>query len=287
MDGSDSLRYVRRMPASLPFVRRVPNVPLVRIAGVVGMRPRPVGPEAVTAVGMLPVLRRAFSVRKAKAVALSINSPGGAPVQCDRIAREIRYLAVKHDLPVLAFVEDIAASGGYWLACTADEIFAGSSSIVGSIGVINASFGFPRLLERFGIERRIYAEGRHKGMMDPFSPVSEADAAVLQTVLKDIQADFRRHVEERRGARLQPDPDRIFSAAVWSGRRALELGLVDGLGDAGTVLRERFGEQVRIRDFTPKRRWFRSPLGAHGGAQSVAGLLEALEERALYARYGL
>ena len=276
------------MPISLSFWRRrAPTIPLVRLAGVVGMRTRPVGPEAVTATGILPVLRRAFSVRGAKAVALAINSPGGSPVQCGLISREVRHLANKHDLPVLAFVEDIAASGGYWLACAADEIFALSSSVVGSIGVINAGFGFPQLLERFGVERRVYAEGKHKGMMDPFSPVREEDVAVLQAVLKDIRADFLEHVQERRGGRLKDDPEQVFSAAVWSGRGALELGLIDELGDMGTVLRERFGDNVRIRDFTPKRRWFRSPLGARAGAEVAAGLLDVLEERAIYARYGL
>lgn len=276
------------MPISLSFWRRrTPTIPLVRLAGVVGMRTRPVGPEAVTATGMFPVLRRAFSARGAKAVALAINSPGGSPVQCGLISREVRHLASKHDLPVLAFVEDIAASGGYWLACAADEIFALSSSVVGSIGVINAGFGFPQLLERFGVERRVYAEGKHKGMMDPFSPVREEDLAVLQAVLKDIRADFLEHVQERRGGRLKDDPEQVFSAAVWSGRGALELGLIDELGDMGTVLRERFGDNVRIRDFTPKRRWFRSPLGARAGAEVAAGLLDVLEERAMYARYGL
>lgn len=276
------------MPISLSFWRRrTPTIPLVRLAGVVGMRTRPVGPEAVTATGILPVLRRAFSARGAKAVALAINSPGGSPVQCGLISREVRHLANKHDLPVLAFVEDIAASGGYWLACAADEIFALSSSVVGSIGVINAGFGFPQLLERFGVERRVYAEGKHKGMMDPFSPVREEDVAVLQAVLKDIRTDFLEHVQERRGGRLKNDPEQVFSAAVWSGRGALELGLIDELGDMGTVLRERFGDNVRIRDFTPKRRWFRSPLGARAGAEVAAGLLDVLEERAMYARYGL
>ncbi len=276
------------MPISLSFWRRrTPTIPLVRLAGVVGMRTRPVGPEAVTATGIFPVLRRAFSARGAKAVALAINSPGGSPVQCGLISREVRHLANKHDLPVLAFVEDIAASGGYWLACAADEIFALSSSVVGSIGVINAGFGFPQLLERFGVERRVYAEGKHKGMMDPFSPVREEDVAVLQAVLKDIRADFLEHVQERRGGRLKDNPEQVFSAAVWSGRGALELGLIDELGDMGTVLRERFGDNVRIRDFTPKRRWFRSPLGARAGAEVAGGLLDALEERAMYARYGL
>ena len=276
------------MPISLSFWRRrAPTVPLVRLAGVIGMRSRPVGPEAVTATGIVPVLRRAFSARGAKAVALAINSPGGSPVQCGLISREVRHLAAKHDLPVLAFVEDIAASGGYWLACAADEIFALSSSVVGSIGVINAGFGFPQLLERFGVERRVYAEGKHKGMMDPFSPVREEDVAVLQAVLKDIRTDFLDHVQERRGARLKDDSEQVFSAAVWSGRGALKLGLVDSLGDMGTVLRDRFGDNVKVRDFTPKRRWFRSPLGAHRGAALAAGLLDELEERALYARYGL
>ncbi len=268
--------------------RRAPIVPLVRLSGVVGARPRPLGQGNMTAEGVVPALRRAFAVRGAKAVALTINSPGGAPVQCGLISREVRHLASKHDLPVLAFVEDIAASGGYWLACAADEIIASSSSVVGSIGVISAGFGFQNLLERFGVERRVYAEGKHKGMLDPFRPAREEDVAVLEAVLKDIRSEFLAHVEERRGSRLEDDRDNIFSAAVWSGRRALELGLIDRLGEMGEVLRERFGDEVRIRDCSPKRRWFRAPAGARSGMRDLAGaVLDELEERAWYARYGL
>ncbi len=277
------------MPISLSFWRRrTPVIPLVRLTGAVGMRSRVPGSEGISATGMLPILRRAFALRGAKAVALAINSPGGSPVQCSLISQEVRHLAAKHDLPVLAFIEDIAASGGYWLACSADEIFASSSSVIGSIGVINAGFGFPQLLERLGVERRVYSEGKHKGMMDPFLPVREADVSVLQAVLKDIRSDFLDHVQERRGARLKNDDEEIFSAAVWSGRGALKLGLIDDLGEMRSVLRDRFGDEVRLRDFTPKRKWFRSPFGGQASAGDViAGLMDQLEERALYARYGL
>ncbi len=267
-----------------------PVVPLVRLSGVIGgAGGRIPGRTPLTAAALEPVLESAFGVRGAKAVALTVNSPGGAPVQCEIIATQIRYLAERHDIPVCAFVEDIAASGGYWLACAADEIFANATSIMGSIGVINASFGFQEALERLGVERRVHAMGRHKGMLDPFRAEQPEDVKVLETALAAMQEEFVGMVKGRRGSRLTAeDEDEIFSASVWTGRRALELGLVDGIGDAGSVLRERFGENVRVRDMTPKRSLFRfrswNPLDSGSWAE---GAFAAVEERLLYARYGL
>lgn len=275
------------MPLRSPFRRfRGPTVPLVRLNGLVGSRGRMPGGSSFTAAGLAPVLEGAFRIRGAKAVALSINCPGGSPVQCELLSAQIRHLADHHEVPVCAFIEDLAASGGYWLACAADEIFASSSSVVGSIGAINASFGFQDALARIGVERRVHATGPHKGMLDPFRPERPEDVAVLERVLGDIHGEFVAMVKRRRGDRLADDGD-VFSAAVWSGRRALELGLIDGIGDAGTVLRERFGDEVNIRDMTPRRGWFRLRPWAAPPSAWADEILGMVEERLLFARYGL
>jgi len=228
-------------------------------------------------------------------VALSINSPGGSPVQSAQIAKRIRDLARERDVPVIAFVEDIAASGGYWLACAGDEIFADPSSIVGSIGVVSAGFGFPELLAKFGVERRVHTSGTRKAMLDPFRPEQPDDVAVLAGLQQDIHESFKAQVRERRGRRLKADEATLFNGEVWSGRRALEIGLIDGLGDLRTVLRQRFGDQVRLVPVGRQRGWLARQIrpgatwGEAGfGERDWAGeLIEALEARALWGRYGL
>lgn len=272
----------------LPFRRfRGPSVPLIRLNGLVGVRGRLPGGASFTARGLAPVLEAAFRFRGARAVALSINCPGGSPAQCELLSAQIRHLAGKHEIPVCAFIEDIAASGGYWLACAADEIFATVTSVVGSIGVINASFGFQDAIARIGVERRMHTAGQHKGMLDPFRPERPGDVAVLENVLQDIHGEFVAMVKRRRGDRLA-EGEEMFSAAVWSGRRALELGLVDAIGDAGTVLRERFGDEVNIRDMTPRRGWFRfRPWASSPPSAWADEVLGMVEERLLFARYGL
>lgn len=267
------------MKLSLPFTKSRPTVSVVRLRGVIAASARPGSALNDESVGLL--LERAFSKGKPKAVALLINSPGGSPVQSALIGARIRRLADKHDIPVLAFVEDVAASGGYWLAASADEIYADVSSVVGSIGVISAGFGAHRFLARLGIERRVHTAGASKSMLDPFRPEQEQDVARLTGLLEGIHDNFIAHVKQRRGDKLSPDAD-LFNGEVWLGAKAQEIGLIDGIGHLRPVLEARFGDKVRLRPYGVKKP-FLSRLGA-SMAQDAAHLIE---ERAAFARYGL
>ncbi len=269
-----------------------PIVPVVRLSGIIGqMGPLRRGLSLATVAG---ALERAFSMPDAKAVALAVNSPGGSPVQSALITRRIRALAAEKELPVFAFAEDVAASGGYWLLSAGDEIFADESSIVGSIGVISQSFGFPKVLERLGIERRVYTAGEHKGALDPFQPENADDVKHLRDLQEDIHDAFCQQVRDRRGDKLKAENEELFSGRFWTGRRAVELGLVDGLGDLRSVMRERFGDKVRLRLVGESKPWWRRQLGMaylkqRVGAPSdiAAELITSVEERLLWSRYGL
>jgi serine protease SohB len=237
-------------------------------------------------------LERAFAVRNARAVALLINSPGGSPVQSHLIYLRIRSLAAERKLPVIAFAEDVAASGGYMLACAADEIICDPSSIVGSIGVIGGTFGFPRLLEKLGVERRIYTSGERKAMLDPFLPEKPDEVERLKLVQREIHDDFIALVKERRGARLTGPEGELFSGEYWTGRTAVELGLADTVGELRSILRERFGDKVITPVIAPERSLLgrvRPGVGLESiGRDGFADeLISALEARALWARYGL
>ena len=286
-----------RVLSRLMFWRRNrPVVPVVRLAGVIassgGLR-RGLSLEAVE-----PQLKKAFSFRNAKAVALIINSPGGSPVQSSLIGQRIRQLAQKANVPVLAFCEDVAASGGYWLAAAADEIYANQASIIGSIGVVSAGFGFDRAIERIGIDRRVYTAGDNKMILDPFKPESEGDVNRLKSLQQDIHKQFIEYVVDRRGGKLTGDHDDLFSGAFWTGAKALELGLIDGFGDVRGVMRERYGENVKFRVHGP-REGLLSRLGlrpkglmsASEGEDLAAGwaesLLAGIEARAMWNRFGL
>jgi serine protease SohB len=287
MSGNGSSFF--RLPS--PFHRR-PTVAVLRLSGVIGVGgPVPLRGN-LTMSGLAGTIERAFALKHLSAVALAVNSPGGSPVQSALIAKRIRDLARERDVPVIAFVEDIAASGGYWLACAGDEIFADPSSIVGSIGVISAGFGFPQLLGKLGIERRVYTTAPHKGMLDPFRPEQPDEVALLLELQQDIFEIFKAQVRERRGRRLRADEARLFSGEVWSGRRGVELGLVDGVGDMRTVLRQRFGDKVRLVPVGVRRGWLARRLRPAGWASDwdrdwAGELIGALEARALWARYGL
>jgi signal peptide peptidase SppA len=263
-----------------------PVVPVLRLAGIIGaISPLRAG---LTLAGLAPLLERAFRLPGAKAVALSINSPGGSAAQSSLIHARIRSLAAERKLPVLAFVEDVAASGGYWLACAGDEIHADATSIVGSIGVITAGFGFPELLERIGVERRLHATGPHKAMLDPFRPEQPGDVERLKEIQGDLFESFKALVRERRAGRLKAGEGELFTGAVWSGRRALEMGLVDGIGEMRQVLRARYGEKVRLAAIGARRGWLSRRLRPEITPGDWAdGALAALEERMLWARYGL
>lgn len=266
-------------------LRAPPTVAVLRLAGVIG----PLGAlrRGLSLDGLAGAIERLFSLPNIKAVALAVNSPGGSPVQSSLIAKRIRDLAEEKELPVVSFVEDIAASGGYWLACAGDDIFADEASILGSIGVISAGFGFTELIGRFGIERRVHVTGARKGMLDPFRTETPEDVATLKAVQEDIHERFKAFVRARRGARLKADDATLFGGEIWSGRRAVELGLIDGLGDLRAVMRARFGDKVRLRSVVGAGGWLRRVIRVGEREDWAARLLAAAEERALWSRYGL
>jgi signal peptide peptidase SppA len=275
-------------------------VPVVRLAGVIGFS-TPLRP-GLTLAGIARVLDKAFGMRGARAVALVINSPGGSAVQSHLIYARIRELAAEKKLPVIAFVEDVAASGGYMIACAANEIICDPSSIVGSIGVVGTSFGFDRAIEKLGIERRVYTAGEHKVMLDPFQPENPEDVARLNAIQQQIHRNFIDLVKGSRGARLTGPEKTLFSGEYWAASTAQSLGLVDRLGDTRSVLRERFGEKVAMPVVAASRSWLgRMMPGADallgfsnaqdGIGESRAGfadeIVSTLETRAMWARYGL
>jgi len=262
----------------LPFVKSDPMVAVIRLSGMIASTPARNGLNDET-IG--PVIEKAFSRGKPDAVALVVNSPGGSPVQSSLIGARIRRLATEKKIPVIAFVEDVAASGGYWLAAAADEIYADPSSVVGSIGVIAASFGAHEFIERHGIERRVYTAGKSKSMLDPFRPEQPDDVARLKTLLEDIHINFRDHVTDRRGAKLS-DKHELFTGEIWLAQRAVELGLIDGIGHIHPMLKERFGDKVHLRQYG-----VRKGILSRFGAQVFQDALQGIEERAAYARFGL
>jgi signal peptide peptidase SppA len=231
---------------------------------------------------LAPVLDSAFKVKRAETVALIINSPGGSPVQSAMIAQRIRQLAEENNVRVIAFCEDVAASGGYWLACAADEIVVDENSIVGSIGVISSSFGFTEAIGKLGIERRLYTAGENKSFLDPFLPERAQDVKRLKDVQADMHQSFKEYVTQRRGAKLKDDPE-IFSGAFWTGKRALALGLVDQFGDLRGLMRQRYGKTVKLPVFKRRQGW----LARRFGNSEVMQLVGAVEERLIWDRYRL
>jgi serine protease SohB len=267
-----------------------PVVPVVRLSGVIGMS-TPLR-SSLTMAGIARTLERVFAVRNAAAVALVINSPGGSPVQSHLIFSRIRELAQDKKRQVIAFVEDAAASGGYMIACAADEIIADPHSIVGSIGVVGGSFGFDKLIAKIGVERRLYTAGEHKAMLDPFLPEDPGDVERLKNLQRDIHQDFIALVKSRRGAKLAGPETDLFSGEYWTGRRALALGLIDGIGELRTTLKARFGDKVLTPLVTERGLFGRRVLGVRTGGWALPGglaedMIAGLEARAMWARYGL
>jgi len=268
------------------FRKSVPVVNHVLLHGAIGiggpMRP------ALTFKSINPLLERAFRPKGLAAVAISINSPGGSPVQSALIHARIRELAAEKDLPVLVFCEDVAASGGYWLACAGDEIYADDSSVIGSIGVISAGFGFVDAIAKLGVERRVHAAGDSKSMLDPFQPEKPEDVAHLKGLQADVHQSFKDLVRKRRGRKLSGADSELFSGAFWSGQQALSRGLIDGIGHLHPVLKLRFGEKVVIRNIQQAQGWGIRRLGFGVQNVDIAGsAIEALETRALWSRFGL
>lgn len=271
--------FARLIP--LRFRKSAPLVHLVRLHGAIGMG-TPLRP-AITAKDYDDVLEKAFSRKGIAAVALAINSPGGSPVQSALIHSRIRALAEKHKVPVLVFCEDVAASGGYWLACAGDEIYADDSSIVGSIGVIAAGFGFVEALNKLGVERRVHTSGDNKSILDPFQPEKKEDVDRLLSLQADIHQSFKALVRNRRGAKLNGDEAELFSGAFWTGRQALERGLIDGIGHIHAVLEAKFGDKVVIKAIAASQGWGLKRLGFGAGVD----MIETMETRAMWSRFGL
>lgn len=282
----------------LPFLKkRGPRVAILRMNGVISSEGR--FGHGLNLSGLAGAIKHAFDMPRLKAVALVVNSPGGSPVQSSLIFKRIRALADEKGVPVFAFMEDVAASGGYYISVAADEIFADESSIVGSIGVVSAGFGFDKAIEKFGVERRVYTAGDRKATLDPFQPENEEDIKRLLAMQKEVHNTFKSVVRERRGDRLTAGDRKLFSGEFWSGTQAAKLGLIDGIGDLRTVMQRRFGKKVRLVVVTQERPWWRRATGVGMRTESIeeparaigagfAGeLLNAIETRSLWSRFGL
>jgi signal peptide peptidase SppA len=297
-DRRKSQGLVDRLKQLLPARLRPGTavVPVVRLSGVIGAV-TPLRP-GMSLAGVARLLERAFAMRNAKAVALVINSPGGSPVQSRQIYLRIRQLAAEKGLPVLVFVEDVAASGGYMIACAGDEIFCDPSSILGSIGVVGGTFGFQELIKKIGVERRLYTAGAHKAMLDPFLPENPDDVARVKALQREIHAIFIALVKRSRGGRLKGGEDVLFSGEYWAGETSISLGLADAIGDLRSTLRARYGDKVQTPVIAPASGMLAGLFGrkspgaaALGQIEGMAGLpdalISALESRAIWAKFGL
>jgi signal peptide peptidase SppA len=286
-------RLMELVPARLRRATAV--VPVVRLSGVIGAV-TPLRP-GMSLAGVAKTLERAFATKNAKAVALVINSPGGSPVQSRQIYLRIRQLATEKKLPVLVFVEDVAASGGYMIACAGDEIFCDPSSILGSIGVVGGSFGFQELIKKIGVERRLYTAGAHKAMLDPFLPENPDDVERVKALQREIHALFISLVKQSRGAKLKGADDVLFTGEYWAGESSITLGLADAIGDLRSTLRARYGDKVQTPVIAPASGMLsglfgRKSAGAAGltSLEGIASLpdelISALETRAIWAKFG-
>ncbi len=266
-------RFMRRY---LPFLPSPPIVNVVRLNGIIAA-----GGRGLNDAGLAPLLERAFGKGKPKAVALVINSPGGSPTQSSLIGARIRRLSEEKKVPTIAFVEDVAASGGYWLAAAADEIIVDANSVVGSIGVISASFGFHDAIGRIGVERRVHTAGRSKSFLDPFRPEKEEDVARLIDLQEQIYGNFIEHVKTRRAGKIDAEAD-LFTGEIWVGARAIDVGLADAVGHLVPEMKKRFGDKTQFNVFGQRR-----SLLKRLGLEAMHMIPDAIEERALWARYGL
>jgi len=266
------------------FFKKKNVVPLIRLSGVIGN----VGKfkQGIDFAGQQELIKKAFSLKKIKAVAISINSPGGSPVQSHLIYSYIRKMAKKKNIKVLVFAEDVAASGGYLISCAGDEIYANSSSIIGSIGVIYSSFGFQELIKKIGVQRRVYTAGKNKSTLDPFLEEKKEDIERLKNIQLDLHADFIKVVENSRSLKLKKETGvELFTGEFWSGSKAMELGLIDGIGNVEDILKEKFGDSVVIKKFEKPKSWINKKLSSTN-ENHVDQLLQVLEERSIWQKYG-
>ena len=265
------------------FLKKKKIIPHIKLTGVIGN----VGKfkQGIDFSGQEDIILKAFSVKKAPCVAITINSPGGSPVQSHLIYNFIRQQAEKNKKKVIVFAEDVAASGGYLIACAGDEIYANSSSIIGSIGVIYSSFGFTELIKKIGVERRVHTAGKNKSTLDPFLDEKKEDIERLKNIQLDLHKDFIEVVEKSRGSKLKKSELELFSGEFWSGSKAKELGLIDEVGDANKVLREKFGDDVVIKKFEKTKGWLSKKLSSSN--DNLDQLANLLDEKSVWQRYGL
>ena len=264
------------------FFKKKKIIPHIKLSGVIGN----VGKfkQGIDFASQEEIIKKAFYIKKAPAVAISINSPGGSPVQSHLIHDYIRHMAKKNKKKVIIFAEDVAASGGYLIACSGDEIYANQSSIIGSIGVIYSSFGFTELINKIGVQRRVYTAGKNKSTLDPFTEEKKEDIERLKNIQLDLHKDFIDVVEASRSTKLKKDEGiELFSGEFWSGRKAKELGLIDGIGNADQIIREKFGEDVVIKKFQKSKGWLAKKLSSESNTDQVISIME---ERSIWQRYG-
>jgi len=264
------------------FFKKKKIIAHIKLNGVIGNAGK--FKQGIDFAGQEEIIEKAFSLKKAKVVAITINSPGGSPVQSHLIYKFIRTQAKKNKKKVMVFAEDVAASGGYLIACSGDEIYANSSSIIGSIGVIYSSFGFTELIKKIGVERRVHTAGKNKSSLDPFQEEKLEDIERLKNIQLDLHKDFIKVVEESRGVKLKKNDIELFSGEFWAGSKARELGLIDGLGNANEILKEKFGEDVIIKKFEKPKGWFSKKFSS--SINQVDQLASILEERSIWQRYG-
>lgn len=265
------------------FCKKSANVAVINLHGVIGKGGK--FDHGVNIENVNPLLEKAFE-SKPKAVVINVNSPGGSPVQSELIFNRIRELSIEKKIPVYTFAQDVAASGGYFILLAGDEIFAHNSSIVGSIGVISAGFGFEELIKKIGVQRRIYAEGKNKAILDPFSPENEENIAILKAAQKDVYDSFKELVKSRRGEKLKKSDDELFNGAFWSGKTAKEIGLVDEISDMRKAMKAKFGDKIKFTNIEPKKKGFIKELLAN--KLDIAGnLIEKISEKAVWSRFGL
>ncbi|MCC3862442.1 S49 family peptidase [Pseudemcibacter aquimaris] len=282
-------KAIRNLISKLPvesLANPAPVVAVLPLEGVIGSSGR--FSKAINLGNLEEKIVQAFDVYNVKAVALAINSPGGSPVQSELIVKRIRELSEEKEIPVYAFAEDVAASGGYMLSLAAEEIYASQASIVGSIGVINAGFGYPAALEKLGIERRVYTAGESKSILDPFKPEVEKDVKLMERLLKEVHDFFKNFVKDARGDRLKGTQKTIFSGQVWNGDEALKLGLIDGVGDMRAIMKDKLGDDVKFKRIKEEKGMLKGMLGMRADKASIADeVIKTLETRSEWGRFGL
>ena len=284
-------RYVDELLERLPlerFINRNPVVAVLRLSGVIGSGKSMDRTPQLCLDSLNEQIEETFNMSRLKMVALQINSPGGSPVQTELLYKRIRFLADEKNVPVIAFVESAAASGGYWLACCADEIYASENSLIGSIGVVAGGFGFPELMKKLGVERRLYTQGENKAMLDPFSPEKKEHVDLFLEVEKDLHDSFKRLVKERRKGKLKGKDAKLFNGEFWTGLRALEYGLIDGIGDMYSVIKERYGDEITIKKMETKKGIIKRIISGQAFLPSlIDAALDRVEARVIWSRLGL